>query len=158
MSIFFGACFLKSLFPRQTLFNFFPEHAPIQMEMIVMPYAPLRPCRYPGCVNKARKGKRYCQEHSSEESDLNYRDNSSARGYNSRWHKARTAYLHAHPFCVKCMEEGRYTKATVVDHIRPHRGDQALFWDRSNWQSLCKQHHDEKTGKEDRRLIYEYKF
>ncbi|WP_232215651.1 HNH endonuclease signature motif containing protein [Paracoccus sp. J55] len=27
--------------------------------------------------------------------------------------------------------------ATVVDHIKPHRGDQALFWNWNNWQALC---------------------
>ncbi|MEP2204764.1 MAG: HNH endonuclease signature motif containing protein [Tateyamaria sp.] len=27
--------------------------------------------------------------------------------------------------------------ATVVDHIIPHRGDEALFNDRNNLQSLC---------------------
>jgi len=32
--------------------------------------------------------------------------------------------------------------ATVVDHITPHRGDMTLFWDKSNWQSLCKRCHD----------------
>ena len=26
-------------------------------------------------------------------------------------------YLATHPLCVKCMAVGRYTKATVVDHI-----------------------------------------
>ncbi|WP_274631209.1 HNH endonuclease [Arvimicrobium flavum] len=30
----------------------------------------------------------------------------------------------------------------VVDHIFPHRGDEALFWDRSNWQPLCHDDHD----------------
>jgi 5-methylcytosine-specific restriction protein A len=25
----------------------------------------------------------------------------------------------------------RYVKATVVDHIVPHRGDPKLFWDRN---------------------------
>jgi 5-methylcytosine-specific restriction protein A len=25
----------------------------------------------------------------------------------------------------------------VVDHIRPHMGDPALFWDEGNWQALC---------------------
>jgi len=39
--------------------------------------------------------------------------------------------------------------ATVVDHIKPHRGDKTLFWERSNWQALCKQCHDIKTAKED---------
>jgi 5-methylcytosine-specific restriction protein A len=40
------------------------------------------------------------------------------------------------------------TPATVVDHIVPHRGNQKLFWDRKNWQSLCKTHHDRKTAQE----------
>jgi 5-methylcytosine-specific restriction protein A len=39
--------------------------------------------------------------------------------------------------------------ANVVDHIVPHKGDQALFWDKNNWQSLCKPHHDAKTARED---------
>jgi 5-methylcytosine-specific restriction protein A len=40
-------------------------------------------------------------------------------------------------------------QATVVDHKIPHKGDMKLFWDRSNWQSLCKCHHDIKTATED---------
>ncbi|WP_223866012.1 HNH endonuclease [Salipiger aestuarii] len=32
--------------------------------------------------------------------------------------------------------------ATVVDHIQPHKGDKALFWDRNNWQPICKHCHD----------------
>ena len=43
-----------------------------------------------------------------------------------------------------------------VDHIIPHRGDQKLFWDRNNWQALCKPCHDRKTGKEDRKVVYHY--
>ncbi|MGM9590559.1 MAG: HNH endonuclease signature motif containing protein, partial [Faecousia sp.] len=41
---------------------------------------------------------------------------------------------------------GRLTPATVVDHIIPHRGDRKLFWDESNWQPLCKDCHNRKTG------------
>ena len=41
-----------------------------------------------------------------------------------------------------CEVEGHVTAATVVDHIIPHRGDENLFWERDNWQSLCKLHHD----------------
>ncbi|SPA17227.1 Putative phage holin (fragment) [Cupriavidus taiwanensis] len=33
-------------------------------------------------------------------------------------------------------------RATVVDHVRPHRGDRRLFLDRTNLQSLCKLCHD----------------
>ncbi len=39
--------------------------------------------------------------------------------------------------------------ATVVDHIVPHKGDQQLFWDTRNWQSMSKPCHDKKTAKED---------
>lgn len=51
-----------------------------------------------------------------------------------------------------CKHSGcpKLKKATVVDHIKPHRGDKILFWDESNWQALCKQCHDRKTMTEDR--------
>ena len=62
----------------------------------------------------------------------------------------------SHPLCAECRKQGRYTKATVVDHIVPHRGDQKLFWDRSNWQPLCKACHDRKTWREDNRPTYTY--
>ena len=64
----------------------------------------------------------------------------------------------AHPLCVMCQADGRVEPATVVDHIKPHRGDSAMFWDRSNWQSLCKRHHDsdkqmlEKSGRKQVRV------
>ena len=32
--------------------------------------------------------------------------------------------------------------ATVVDHIAPHKGDPALFYNYSNTQSLCVGHHN----------------
>lgn len=36
-----------------------------------------------------------------------------------------------------CLAQGRITKATVVDHIIPHRGNKTLFNDPANLQSLC---------------------
>lgn len=39
--------------------------------------------------------------------------------------------------------------AEVTDHIIPHRGGIDLFWNRDNWQSLCKRCHDRKTAMED---------
>jgi 5-methylcytosine-specific restriction enzyme A len=77
------------------------------------------------------------------------RGTASQRGYGSRWQKARATYLLAHPLCVECGKSGRLTVATVVDHITPHKGDQSLFWNHDNWQSLCKQCHDIKTARED---------
>jgi len=69
------------------------------------------------------------------------------RGYDSRWQRARLAFLHAHPLCVHCEQEGRVAPATVVDHIVPHRGDRARFWDQANWQPLCTYHHNAKTAR-----------
>lgn len=64
------------------------------------------------------------------------------------WRKARRAFLEAHPFCVECRRRKLgHIPAEVVDHVRPHRGDEGLFWDRDNWQPLCKRHHDIKTGR-----------
>lgn len=66
----------------------------------------------------------------------------AARGYGHAWRKARVGFLASHPLCLMCEQLGRITAASVVDHIKPHKGDQALFWDRSNWQPLCKPCHD----------------
>ena len=62
---------------------------------------------------------------------------SSQRGYTYAWQKARAGHLRSHPLCVLCDRHGRVTAADVVDHKMPHRGDMTLFWDRTNWQSLC---------------------
>ena len=66
---------------------------------------------------------------------------SAERGYGHKWQQAREAYLRENPLCVMCRDDGAVTAATVVDHIEPHKGDQALFWNRRNWQSLCASHH-----------------
>lgn len=111
-----------------------------------MPYAPKRPCRYPGCPNLCEHGHTYCPIHDKTHGSDAIRGGAAFRGYDRRWQKARDDYLRKHPLCVKCQEEGRLTPATVVDHIIPHRGDRTLFWDVRNWQSLCKSCHDKKTG------------
>ena len=65
-----------------------------------------------------------------------------SKTYNRRWDSARRTFLRRHPLCRYCEQQGKLTPATVVDHIIPHRGDSRLFWDSSNWQPLCKRHHD----------------
>lgn len=79
------------------------------------------------------------------------RGSARERGYNSRWEKARKTYLMRNPLCIMCKREGRVTAATVVDHIIPHKGDTALFWDtENNWQPLCAPHHDRDKQREER--------
>jgi len=75
---------------------------------------------------------------------------STQRGYGYKWQKARAEWLRLHPLCVYCMRQGRVVEATVVDHIVPHRGDLKLFWNRKNWQSLCKTCHDSIKAAEER--------
>lgn len=73
------------------------------------------------------------------------------RGYNTAWDKARRTYLAQHPLCVFCEQQGIVSPASVVDHIKPHRGDQTLFWDTANWQALCKPHHDSTKQRDEKR-------
>lgn len=71
--------------------------------------------------------------------------------YNStRWRKLRRVHLNGEPMCRFCKAQGYRTLATVVDHITPHKGDEALFFDPSNLQSLCKDHHDATKAREER--------
>ncbi len=85
--------------------------------------------------------KTYAQERSS----------AHQKGYGVRWRRARIAWLGDNPLCVTCLALGKTTAAWVVDHIIPHKGDTALFWDSdNNWQSLCETHHNQKTARENR--------
>jgi 5-methylcytosine-specific restriction protein A len=78
------------------------------------------------------------------------RPSAARRGYGPRWRRARAAFLARHPLCAACRAQGRVVAATVVDHVVPHRGDQRLFWDTSNWAPACKRCHDAKTAREGR--------
>ena len=66
------------------------------------------------------------------------------RLYNTaEWKRLRKAQLEKDNFgCVFCRGQFRTKLATVVDHIRPHKGDHSLFFDPTNLQSLCKPCHD----------------
>ena len=78
------------------------------------------------------------------------RASASERGYNWRWTKARNTFLKSNPLCRIHEQRGQIVAATVVDHIVPHKGDQALFWDTGNWQPLCKVCHDSTKQAEER--------
>ena len=119
-----------------------------------MPYKPSKPCAHPGCPALIPANSKYCDKHKP----LHPEEARSAakRGYGSKWQKARKQFLAANPLCVECLKEGRYVKATDVDHVVPHRGDLKLFWDRGNWQALCHSHHSIKTGTQE--MHPEYRF
>lgn len=58
------------------------------------------------------------------------------------WKRLRAQRLAVEPLCRMCRDDGRVTVANVCDHIRPHKGNRALFFDFANTQSLCKPCHD----------------
>jgi 5-methylcytosine-specific restriction protein A len=82
-------------------------------------------------------------------SDREPRGSASARGYNARWRRASKAFLREpeNILCIDCKAEGKEVFATEVDHEIPHRGDQELFWDQTNWRPRCKVHHSRKTAR-----------
>jgi len=77
------------------------------------------------------------------------RDPAGRLMYGRRWQKERKSFLQQHPLCVDCQRDGRVTAATIVDHVKAHKGNEALFWDRSNWAPLCASHHSAKTVRTD---------
>lgn len=117
----------------------------------IMPTAPKKPCRRVGCRGFAvTDGRGYCDQHKElvRVADRQ-RGTSHQRGYGHKWRKEREQYLTDHPLCVACESKGQLTAATVVDHIVPHKGNDKLFWSRSNWQPLCASCHSRKTATED---------
>lgn len=117
-----------------------------------MPYRPKKPCRHPGCANLTDG--RYCEEHIHVTLKLLAQPQSVDTEVNGE-HQAR--HILENILCARFVKRnGKYVQATVVDHIKPHRGDNKLFWDKSNWQSLCKSCHDKKTGRFDSKPTYSY--
>ncbi len=133
-----------------------------------MPSRPQKFCHYPGCPNLVEKG--YCDDHHYivEEQEARSKarpkktDPAKAKQYDrarkgtyhelynkKEWRNARRDYLIKNPFCVICLTKNKQAIANTVDHIKPHKGDLKLFWNRNNWQSLCTQHHSEKSARED---------
>lgn len=109
-----------------------------------------RPCKVSSCKDFAVNGG-YCDQH-QERIRKKDRERGTAhqRGYDAEWDKQRLLFLDENPLCVDHFKRKLIEAATVVDHIIPHKGDQALFWDKNNWQPLCKQCHDRKTATEDK--------
>ena len=113
-----------------------------------MPYAAPKPCTHPGCSALVRGGSR-CKDH-----PYTMIRRTAAKEYNkwyktARWRKNRAAFLAKHPLCVKHEARGLMVPAKVVDHKTPHKGDEVLFWDQTNWQGLCARCHNQKTARQD---------
>lgn len=87
------------------------------------------------------------QERDRHRANLSWR-----KWYNTtRWRKLRWAILVRDTFtCQLCGKLEGKTSQLVADHRRPHRGDEAKFWDASNIWTVCKPCHDSVKQKEER--------
>lgn len=80
----------------------------------------------------------------------------SRKLYNSRaWRKLRDeVYARDSWTCrqtgVICLGKFPAPNSPVADHIIPHRGDLALFWDKANIQTVSKAYHDSQKQREER--------
>jgi 5-methylcytosine-specific restriction enzyme A len=111
-------------------------------------------CLEPGCGAIVSSGR--CAVH-ARTADL-ARGSRHARGYDNRWARRSRLFRARFPICgmrpglrppvmSRCYDEDRVTLAAVVDHVVPHKGNRALFWDEvGNWQSLCAACHSRKSS------------
>ncbi|WP_435988546.1 HNH endonuclease signature motif containing protein [Sulfitobacter sp. SH24] len=116
-------------------------------------------CTAAGCNDLAIEGQANCEDHAARaaagtaarRARAQQSDHAQAHRqlYKLKgWIAGRLRYLRLNPLCVDCAELGAVEPATEVDHIEPHKGDRARFFDRSNWQALCKSCHSRKTARE----------
>lgn len=106
------------------------------------PLHALRPCSYPGCTALVSTGGR-CAAHVRTQAEVEYR-----RWYQTdEWRRIRKDQLIKQPWCEDHLAGGEYVIATDVDHVRPHRGDRAVFMG-GPFKSLCHSCHSKKTMRE----------
>lgn len=95
---------------------------------------PVRAPRICSCGKVVPAGQRCaCQRAKAKAYDAS-RGTAAQRGYTGSWRKASAAFL-ALPGNERCSC-GCGRVANMVDHHKAHKGDQSLFWDRSNWRAM----------------------
>lgn len=115
-----------------------------------MPMSAPRICTHAGC-DKLTSGSR-CVDHPYSHNNRSAKAKDYNRLYKTaRWLRVRKSWLIRHPICVDCESRDVVRPATIIDHIIAHDGDVVLFWDSTNYQSLCVKCHNRKTSRHDRR-------
>lgn len=120
-----------------------------------MPKAAKHPCPHPGCGVLVDSGTRYCPAHQpaadarqQERARIYDEKRPEAKFYHgARWKRLRAWFLRRHPLCEMCLQAGRITPATVVDHIK-EISDGGSRYDPDNLQALCIACHNVKTADE----------
>ncbi len=108
-----------------------------------MSIGPPRPCSKHPQVLLVRKGRcPLCITHKREKD--RERGTAASRGYDSRWRKIRLQVLADEPLCRFHHDKGEIVSAEVVDHIDGNSRNNS----RDNLRPLCKQCHDQRTGRD----------
>ena len=119
-------------------------------------------CTTLGCKNHRSLYNSNCIEHGGRD-EIDYtgpkskerRDSDGLYGQR-HWRTFRQTQLSQQPLCAACMTEGRVIQAEHVDHVFPWKqiGKHAFY--RNIYQSLCEEHHREKTWLERRGTCRRY--
>jgi 5-methylcytosine-specific restriction protein A len=116
-------------------------------EGLAMPLAPPRPCRH--CRKATTEKGGYCPACKAPLAAKRLATEPGRQWYGTKeWRALRDQVRLEEPLCVECLKLERVEPTTQVDHIVPHRGDKAKFFDRANLQGLCDTHHSRKTATE----------
>lgn len=108
-----------------------------------MPKKAKRPCKYNGCPNITDDASGYCEMHKSMARKLYPRSYVHTERYGYQWRKLRRFFLTNNPLCQQCLQEGRFTDATEVHHIKPL--SEGGTNDTENLMALCKSCHSRIT-------------
>lgn len=117
-----------------------------------------RICRVATCRNLCPTTEIYCEEHrgtNNKQYNKHVRYNNDNSKYSQFYHTSQWRNLRRHkllldPLCEVCMEQGRMTKAQVVDHqieLRDPIGGWENRLNLDNLKSMCHACHNAKEHK-----------
>jgi 5-methylcytosine-specific restriction protein A len=115
--------------------------------VVDLPWAPKHPCSKCGRATD----KRFCDRCAPQVERAREQNEPWRAWYRTpRWKALRWEVLTEAMFrcqCEECKGEKVWPKATVVDHVEPHRGDETKFWS-GPFKAMAKRCHDAKTARE----------
>ena len=103
-------------------------------------------CPHAGCMKLTSGGR--CEQHKRDKYTTKPRGTTAERGYGARWQAMSNKHRRDNPLCEECKGNGVIEPATCVDHVTPHKGNEALLYDPSNLRALCWACHSRKTRRE----------
>jgi 5-methylcytosine-specific restriction protein A len=111
----------------------------------------LRPCKTPACPRLVNERTSYCtscEQRGTVHPTSDYRAMHNAMYDQPEWRRYTKKFKASHPLCTDPYHRhvGETCAMYVVDHIQPHCGNRALFWNPKNHQPLCEQCHNWKSA------------